>query len=397
MAVYSDREFEGQKAAYLYGAQGMPQKKIKDKLHRTAGHISKLLAEGKKKGWWQIRCLIPEETRREIEREIFCGDKVSEKLQQDASLGVDKVSEIRIFDSGSKATDEKGYEVRLDRFGRLMAEPLWKLLGEGKIVAVSWGKTIAKSIPEFRRVFQKPPREKDPIQFIPVCGDLLEYSEVKFTSSSLVAELHEVFNGKSGEVISLGGLVARIPCKQPERDIVRNFFREHISGCRRVFEGERAKRGKRGREALIKQVDTILTSCGTASPDSNDLVLVETTMAIRKTREELNALTIGNIGGFFLPRPGLKKSESKVVKEINDQWTGIRKEHFELCANRGSPGVVLLAIGKAKAEIVCECVRLGLVNHLIIDHDLAEELGGIKGESGRASRRGGSRLEERAG
>ena len=32
------------------------------------------------------------------------------------------------------------------------------------------------------------------------------------------------------------------------------------------------------------------------------------------------------------------------------------------------------AAGKEKAEIVYECVRLGLVNHLAVDQDLAREL-----------------------
>jgi DNA-binding transcriptional regulator LsrR (DeoR family) len=36
--------------------------------------------------------------------------------------------------------------------------------------------------------------------------------------------------------------------------------------------------------------------------------------------------------------------------------------------------VVVLALGRAKAEITLECVRAGLINELVIDHDLAQAL-----------------------
>jgi DNA-binding transcriptional regulator LsrR (DeoR family) len=36
--------------------------------------------------------------------------------------------------------------------------------------------------------------------------------------------------------------------------------------------------------------------------------------------------------------------------------------------------VIVLAIGKARCEVVLRCVQIGLVNELIIDQELAREL-----------------------
>jgi hypothetical protein len=64
-------------------------------------------------------------------------------------------------------------------------------------------------------------------------------------------------------------------------------------------------------------------------------------------------------------------------------FTGITIADIEALAKRTAvsdgqdrrPGIVVLAIGENKARIVYEVVRRGLVTELIIDHDLAFELG----------------------
>jgi DNA-binding transcriptional regulator LsrR (DeoR family) len=68
-----------------------------------------------------------------------------------------------------------------------------------------------------------------------------------------------------------------------------------------------------------------------------------------------------------------------VVRGINDRWAGVRLEHLARCARAatggaGRAGVIVLAVGRSKAEVVLECVRGGLVNELIVDHDLAQAL-----------------------
>ena len=38
------------------------------------------------------------------------------------------------------------------------------------------------------------------------------------------------------------------------------------------------------------------------------------------------------------------------------------------------PGVVVVSVGGDKAEIIKECIRRGLINHLVIDMKLADAL-----------------------
>jgi DNA-binding transcriptional regulator LsrR (DeoR family) len=67
------------------------------------------------------------------------------------------------------------------------------------------------------------------------------------------------------------------------------------------------------------------------------------------------------------------------VKGINERWTGVRLEHIHRCAtaaarDHGRAGVIVFAMGRAKAQITLACVRAGLITELVIDHDLARAL-----------------------
>ncbi len=66
--------------------------------------------------------------------------------------------------------------------------------------------------------------------------------------------------------------------------------------------------------------------------------------------------------------------------ELNAMWTGITKEHLSRIAIRsagvGGAGVVVAAMGRERAAIIGEMIRLEMVNELIIDWDLANALEG---------------------
>jgi DNA-binding transcriptional regulator LsrR (DeoR family) len=87
---------------------------------------------------------------------------------------------------------------------------------------------------------------------------------------------------------------------------------------------------------------------------------------------------VGDIGGIIIPRRGLPKAEANRIKEMNDRWTGIQEHHLQRCAREasknGRPGVVIVALGQKRCDMVRRCVELGLVNELIIDQELAQGL-----------------------
>lgn len=72
------------------------------------------------------------------------------------------------------------------------------------------------------------------------------------------------------------------------------------------------------------------------------------------------------------------KADRKYVEAVNKRWTGIKETHLRRCALRARektlPGVAVLAVGAVRAEIVLQCLKLGLINHLILDTDCGQRL-----------------------
>ncbi len=180
---------------------------------------------------------------------------------------------------------------------------------------------------------------------------------------------------------------------------IKHSLLGQVEGYRRIF------LGSPGRDRLIDQMDALITGVGTASKTSSDPWLIERVNAMHNdpplTREDFEAYTFGDIAGVYLLRPRLAEliaarnaktfgSAGKVarernatveskIKRINSQWTGIQREHVARCAERArttgkTAGVIVLAIGRAKSETVIEAVNQSLVNHLLIDQDLADAL-----------------------
>lgn len=137
---------------------------------------------------------------------------------------------------------------------------------------------------------------------------------------------------------------------------------------------------------MVDQLDMILTSAG---PASNPLgyglgkVFLEADDISHfgsDAAEGLQKLILGDISGVCIPHSDLNAEETERLGSINKRWTGVRFEHLKSCAERAvsgpekKPGVVVVARGKAKASIVHELLKVGLINNLVIDLELEEEL-----------------------
>ena len=98
-------------------------------------------------------------------------------------------------------------------------------------------------------------------------------------------------------------------------------------------------------------------------------------------RERLKELIKGDVAGALIKRAKLTPVREREVEDIGKKyWTGIREENLFDIASRarktGKPGVIIVAIGGNKADVLLAVLKMGLVNELIIDHDLAEALAG---------------------
>ena len=112
---------------------------------------------------------------------------------------------------------------------------------------------------------------------------------------------------------------------------------------------------------------------------------------------QLEHLVLGDLGGVLLPRENLLPAQRKTVEDLNSGWTGVSFEQLERCARDGSRarerrGVVVLAEGVVKAKPIREIVRLGVVNELVLGHELATALDELPPRTATAS---GNRSEMR--
>jgi DNA-binding transcriptional regulator LsrR (DeoR family) len=128
---------------------------------------------------------------------------------------------------------------------------------------------------------------------------------------------------------------------------------------------------------LVEHLDAILTSVGSNEQPGR----FWSGEFFRQGEIDLPKLcrgAFGDLGGALIINPAANKADREYVEAVNKRWTGIKEPHFRRCALRARennlPGVTVLAVGAVRAEVVLQCLKLGLINHLILDTDCADEL-----------------------
>jgi DNA-binding transcriptional regulator LsrR (DeoR family) len=370
-----DMTLEAQAAAYL-SSQGNDQAKVGAVLGVSQGEVSRLLTVARREGWLQTRCVLPDGAAGAVEQLVFAGrNELRDTLRREADRhGVPPLRGIRVLHSGGDDTDATAWDARLQRFGRLAAGRVQELLPRMSLTGVTWGKTIARLVEGLRQLNPQAPSLPRPVQFVPLTGEPLAFPDPETSSSTLAHRLGELFTPGMHPFHSLAAVPAFIPAKFPRKSqaTIREFIAE-IAGYRAVF--ERTDRNGAPQEPLVDQLDAIITGVGTVAPGVSGRLLDDRVAAEGVTKEELSARAVGDIGGVFLPRA----ARDAVVRGINERWTGVRLEHLVGCARAaaddpGRTGVIVLAMGRAKAEVTLACVRAGLITELILDHELARGL-----------------------
>jgi hypothetical protein len=269
-------------------------------------------------------------------------------------------------------------------------------------VGVAWGSTLWHVCQELRNLPPRGPwRDTDPLEFIPLCGDPLVDSPEKYkdrTSSRIVSDLSDTVNGGKAKPPAWLGLVPafipRIFAKKEEIEVIDEYI-NLVPSYRAIFGARESTPAKTTRTpkapTIADELDMILTSAGTEDRPrgfgANPLLFLE------EADSKLLAENIhGDIGGVFLPKasPADKKNTkaSRLLQELTDGWTGLKRSHLEKCAARAFPefdstsqrgrtmypGVTLLSFGAEHLNIVREAVRVGLINQLIIGSDIEAAL-----------------------
>jgi len=367
-----DRETLRELVAVL-SADGRSQSDIARAIKVSQATVARLAKEATSLGLLVQRqpvCTLPSERVDELRTRV--DEDLSLRLASIAGRPLD-LQVVTLSESVARAQSAEGYFRKVQEFGVRVAPYLARLLSHGRLFGVTWGLALQQVIEGLRRTPGAVPRPEHSVRFVPVSGDPAPTAlpDARRSSSHLVADLDDLFNGKGGRALTLAGVTAHIPARfsRPE-DVrtIREFIRD-LGSYREIF-------GDESTPALLDQLDGVLTSVGPASLASDPFLNFAADDS--KLRSHLERSTVGNIGGVFLERKPASREQVRQIEEINERWTGIRLEHLTRCAQAATKdprrvGVVVVAVGD-KAEIVLECLRRGLVNRLLIDRSGATAL-----------------------
>src|SRR5262249_21633134 len=278
-----------------------------------------------------------------------------------------------------------------EHFGRAVAEHIGTLIVDDpavKIVGALWGKTLNFVGQGFTLQYAgRPPRRKNPIMFVPLCGEPLyqeNLSNVTSSASSLAAAFAKAIWGRPGPNDPSLSVPAYVSLSK-YRDQQDGFQRDggadpggadRFAAIKQSIHDTPGHARIFGAGRLIDRLQAILTGVGVvhSKQDYTGTFLRERVTQGDTTKKELSQLVLGDIAGVLIPRVGLSKRDRDRVKELNEGLTGVQYGHFQAVARGGAPGVIVVASGRAKADLVRQLVKEGLVNVLIIDLELARAL-----------------------
>jgi DNA-binding transcriptional regulator LsrR (DeoR family) len=366
-------------AAYLAG-HGVKRTVIADKLHLSQAVVWRLIQEAKKKKYLQTEMRFAEENveDKEILRQVIertsGSDKLANHVKRMAEEHGHEGPSVRVFPSGADVSEGETGE-----FARYAAQSVRQLLLRADNCGVTWGQMLWKLVSALRELnLPSPWRKQQQIEIVPLSGEPLGDEPTGFSSSSLAHELGLTINGGSYNAPYLGMVPAFLPAGFNKSE-VKTLWRL-IGLVRDYVEVFGSPDQRSSGEPLAMRLDMILTSAGPS----------ETPFGFGKARllesgnvkvKDLQKLIFGDIGGVCFPRKS-KDREQQILESVTSRWTGLKEEHLRACARRARshdqsvspPGVVLVSRGAARATIVGQGIKAGLINHLLVDTKLADAL-----------------------
>jgi DNA-binding transcriptional regulator LsrR (DeoR family) len=287
-------------------------------------------------------------------------------------------------------------------FGRVAAYYVLELLAQSAgVIGVGYGRMLGRLATEIGLVTHGDQPRFAGHTCVSLNGSpthLLNQHEEIYTSGSIAGQLQQALTGKSlSNLPSLTGVQAYVPRmhwipQSNQADVMK--FVCSAPGYRKIFGGP----GSGVDQPYVERMDAFLTGLGVVAPADSQCGPYDTGAFIREriaaehaddvTVETLRPLIYGDHGGILLPRDHVRdgSTERRLVDDLNRGWVGLRLEHLVRIADKaqvgGPPGIVVATAGHSKskallaarATMVQEIIKHGLVNHLIISADLADVL-----------------------
>jgi DNA-binding transcriptional regulator LsrR (DeoR family) len=374
-------------AAARLRSQDHTQKQIADHLDVGQPDVSRLLLYAVQEGFLaRAPRFIPDRLDQKdidaVDRLYFLDEQIRKKL--DAFVPSHVRLNVRVLPEGEEP------------FATAAASHVMELLRQSRAVGIMWGRTLQR-LASHMHTSEKPPNAAE-IQCIPLCGDpvhLMNLRHMEFSASHLAAEIGTALDpGRTSNQPCLVGVPAYLPrrlfIRKDNLGAIWESFICEIPGYQAIF-GTGAGKQK----PLADSLDTIISGMGIIVPqkeranpeppapgafheETGDFIRERVAQEENLTEASMNRFIYGDVGGWLLEREGLTAGDRRLVDELNQGWTGLKGEQMAAVARKAkasrAPGVIILAAGPAKAAMVKEIVRRGLVNELLIDATLAAAL-----------------------
>ena len=358
-----------EKVAY-YCSTGVEQQEIARRLEIGQSTVSRLLKQAFDDGLLSQSPPLLDPTKVDFAK--LLRDEKGAELEacmaeaSDQTLRELFIMDVEVGSDRHQRATEQRHLAELEQFGRMAAQCFRDyLLPKAENVGVTWGHTLMYLVSSFSRIGEV--ARKD-VKFLQMCGEPAETAQRPETRSShLIAQLNQAFRHESDSVytFNLPACISR-QIRSTELPTVKKFI-QTVDSYRLLF-GESADDS----DALVNQMDCLLTSCGTN--DDTDLLLTTVADAMERDVDELCKRTVGNIAGIWIE----KRGNSRLINELAERWIGISRAQFDLFIDRAKSekktGSIVVAAGAHKAEIVKTVVEKGFVMRLIIDQTLWREL-----------------------
>ncbi len=313
---------------------------------------------------------------------------VQEKLTRLATGAGDAhpvaVHVLPVAQSGRPAGD---LDERTLHFGHEAARPVLEMLQSGTwVCGVTWGHSIGAVVRGIAALSQ-PTARAGALEIVPLCGDPLGQDAASlYSSSALAQQLRDALGLRAG-----GHSLAMLPAFLPgdfsakEVDTVWKLIGK-MHAYAEIFGGRESRQTSAGSGTpssshYAARLDLILTGISAAgSPLGDGRGPLFESRALREAT--FKDLVLADIGGVLIEKGRLRTGQKATLSRLKARWTGLNDSELRACAARAAkpsggtrpPGVVVVAIGKRKAEPILAAVERRLVNQLLVDAELAEEL-----------------------
>ncbi len=269
-----------------------------------------------------------------------------------------------------------------DGFARAAAPLVHQLLLGVTRLGISCGTTIAAINRELSPLL---PTLKNRLHVVPIVGEPTHLSNVdqsaENSATNMAEALRAALGTSNGAEPVLRGVAAYIP--RQRRGEIMEFFHS-VPGYRVIFGCDQ----QHAEPPEIDRLDCVITGAGIVSSANPKLrgTLIKERLAqenLQANEQKLSPATLerlvyGDLAGILIPRPKLDRSGSNLVRSLNEGLTGLRRAHLEricqLADGASSPGVILIAYGQQKIELIREIIRQGLVSTLVTTPDCARDL-----------------------